>query len=188
MKNRQMPPWAKMLLENSVGHRHYPLVVALIAFVSTATFAFPFFIVLIPAVLLAPGRWLLLGVLSGLTSGLGGAVLVEVFHFMGREVVIARFPQLLDWGYWQLAREWLHDNGLLALAFISGSPLPQTPAIFVYSLTQPSTLGVMLAVGAGKTVKYVFLAWLTARYPARYIAGCQQRKKAVAADSSDSVR
>ena len=129
--------------------------------------------VLIPAVLLAPRRWLLLGLLSGLTSGVGGAVLVEVFHFMGREVVIARFPQLLEWGHWQIASEWLNDYGLLALAFIAGSPIPQTPAIFVYSLGEPSTLGVMLAVGIGKTVKYVFLAWLTVRYPARFIAYCQ---------------
>ena len=173
MTQRKMPEWAQEALKRSVGHRYYPLVVALIDFASTSTFAFPFFVVLIPAVLLAPRRWLLLGLLSGLTSGVGGAVLVEVFHFMGREVVIARFPQLLEWGHWQIASEWLNDYGLLALAFIAGSPIPQTPAIFVYSLGEPSTLGVMLAVGIGKTVKYVFLAWLTVRYPARFIAYCQ---------------
>ena len=177
MTQRKMPEWAQEALKRSVGHRYYPLVVALIAFASTATFAFPFFVVLIPAVLLAPRRWLLLGLLSGLTSGLGGAVLVEVFHFMGREVVIARFPQLLEWGHWQIASEWLNDYGLLALAVIAGSPIPQTPAIFVYSLSEPSTFVVMIAVGMGKTVKYVFLAWLTARYPARFIADYQQTVK-----------
>ena len=75
MTQRKMPEWAQEALKRSVGHRYYPLVVALIAFASTATFAFPFFVVLIPAVLLAPRRWLLLGLLSGLTSGLGGAAL-----------------------------------------------------------------------------------------------------------------
>lgn len=177
MKQRMMPEWARQALTRSVGHRYYPLIVSLIAFASTSTFAFPFFVVLIPAVLLAPQRWLLLGLLSGLTSGLGGAVLVEAFHFMGRELVIDRFPQLLDWGHWQIASQWLHDHGLLALAVIAGSPIPQTPAIFVYSLSEPSTLGVMIAVGAGKTVKYVFLAWLTARYPARFVEYYRQTVK-----------
>ena len=169
MNPPRMPQWVRHALDRSVGHRYYPLVVALIAFTSTATFSFPFVVVLIPAVLLAPRRWLLLGVITGLASGIGGGVLVEAFQFLGRELVIERFPQLVDSGKWQQAVAWVHEYGLFALAIIAGSPIPQTPAVFVYSLAEPSTLGAMLAIGAGKTAKYVFLAWLTARYPARVI-------------------
>ena len=46
----------------------------------------------------------------------------------------------------------------LAIAVIAGLPIPQTLAIFFYSLANPTTLGVMIAVGLGKTVKFVFLA------------------------------
>ena len=170
MRNKpQLSARVRKILDASAGHRHYVLVVSLIAFVSTATFAFPFTLVLIPAVLLAPRRWLVLGLLSGMASGAGGAVLVNVFHFMGQELVVARFPQLVESASWQLASTWLQDYGLFALTVIAGSPLPQTPAILFYSLANPSTLGVLIAVGIGKTVKYVFLAWLTARYPARFI-------------------
>jgi membrane protein YqaA with SNARE-associated domain len=169
MNTPPLPDWLRRTLEYSAGHRYYPLLLALIAWLSTTTFAFPFAIVLIPAVLLAPQRWLLIGLLCGLASGLGGAVLVEIFHFMGRELVIARFPQLVDSASWQLASDWLQEYGLLALAIVAGSPMPQTPALFLYSLTGPSSLGVLLAVSIGKTVKYVFLSWLTARYPARFI-------------------
>ena len=169
MSTPHLPGWLYRALDQSAGHRYYPLVLALIAWVSTTTFAFPFAIVLIPAVLLAPQRWLVIGLLSGLASGLGGAMLVELFHFMGRELVIARFPQLVESVSWQLASDWLQDYGLIVLAIVAGSPIPQTPVIFLYSLTSPSTLGVLLAVGIGKTVKYVFLAWLTARFPARFI-------------------
>lgn len=169
MNAPRMPYWVRLALDRSAGHRYYPLVVALIAFASTATFSFPFVIVLIPAVLLAPRRWLLLGLLTGGASGLGGAVLVEVFNYMGQELVIERFPQLVESAKWQLISSWLHEYGLFALAVIAGSPLPQTPAVFVYSLAEPSTFGAMVAIGTGKTAKYVFLAWLTARYPARFI-------------------
>jgi membrane protein YqaA with SNARE-associated domain len=169
MKKRQLPAWARRALDLSAGHRYYPLIVALIAFISTATFAFPFVIVLIPAVLIAPRRWLMLGLLTGIASGIGGAVLVQVFHVLGREAVLAHFPGLVDSESWRLASDWLQNYGLAALAVIAGSPMPQTPAIFLYSLADPSVPGVLLAVGLGKTVKYVFLAWLTARYPARFI-------------------
>lgn len=170
MKQTELPAWVRRLLEVSAGSAYYPAVVGLIAFASTSTFAFPFAFVLMPAVFLAPRRWLLIGLISGVASGLGGAVLVEVFHFMGRELVIARFPELVGTPQWQLGAEWLQRYGLVALAFIAGSPLPQTPAIFFYSLAEhPSTVGVLLAVGAGKTAKYVFLAWLTARFPGRLI-------------------
>lgn len=169
MNAPRIPLWVRRLLDRSVGHRYYPAVVALIAFASTASFSFPFVIVLIPAVLLAPRRWLLLGLLTGIASGIGGAVLVEVFQYMGKELVLARYPQLVDNAHWQSASTWLHAYGLFALAVIAGSPIPQTPAIFVYSLAQPSTVGVLVAIGIGKTVKYVFLAWVTARYPSRFI-------------------
>jgi membrane protein YqaA with SNARE-associated domain len=47
--------------------------------------------------------------------------------------------------------------------------MPQTPALFLYSLINPSSSGVLIAVGIGKMLKYVFLAWATAHYPARFI-------------------
>lgn len=169
MKQPHIPVWLLKVLEFSAGHHYYLLVVALIAFASTASFAFPFVVVLIPAVLLAPRRWLAIGLLTGVASGLGGGVLVEVFQFMGRELVIARYPHLVESASWQMVSDWLHQYGLFALAIVAGSPIPQTPVIFAYSLANPSTLGVMLAVGVGKTVKYVFLARLTAHYPARFI-------------------
>ena len=169
MKLPRIPCWVRLAIERSVGHRYYSLVVGMVAFVSTATFAFPFVLVLIPAVLLAPRRWLALGLLAGIASGLGGAVLVEVFQYLGQELVIERFPQLVETGRWQQASAWVHEHGLFALAVIAGSPMPQTPAVFVYALANPSTPGAMLAIGIGKTVKYVFLAWLTARYPARFV-------------------
>ena len=169
MNRPRLPDWARRALDLSAGHRYYPLVVALIAFVSTATFAFPFALVLIPAVLIAPRRWLLLGLLTGIASGLGGAVLVQVFHFLGREAVLAHYPGFVDTESWRLAGIWLRDYGLIALAVIAASPLPQTPAIFFYSLADPSVPGVLFAVGLGKTVKYVLLAWLSARFPARFI-------------------
>lgn len=168
MSRPRLPTGLRNLLQVSAGYRYYPLLVALVAFVSTATFSFPFAMVLIPAVLIAPRRWLILALLSGLASGVGGALLVELFNYFGREVVVSRFPELVANESWQLASRWLNSYGLFALMVVAGSPMPQTPIIFLYSLANPSVPGVLIAVGIGKTAKYLFLAWLTARYPTRF--------------------
>ena len=169
MYTHVLPDWLRHLLMRSVAHRYYSLVVAAIAFAATITFSFPFVAVLIPAVLLSPRRWRTLGFLTGIASGCGAAVLVEIVHQLGSEFVFSRYPELVSSEAWQVASEWLQSWGLLAMMIIAGSPMPQTPALFFCALANVSTLGILFAVGIGKTVKYLFLAWATARYPTRFI-------------------
>jgi membrane protein YqaA with SNARE-associated domain len=169
MKTQVLPDWLRRLLMHSVAHRYYSLVVTAIAFGSTITFSFPFVAVLIPAVLLSPRRWRTLGLSCGLASGLGAAVLVEIFQYLGSEFIVARYPDLMQTQAWKTASDWLQDWGLLAMLIIAGSPMPQTPALLFCALAGVSTPGILVAVGIGKTVKYLFLAWATAHYPARFI-------------------
>ena len=124
---------------------------------------------LIPAVLLSPRRWRTLGLLCGIASGCGAAVLVEIFQYLGSEFVAARYPDLMSTAAWQTASVWLQRWGLLALLIIAGSPIPQTPALLFCALAELSTPGILIAVAIGKTIKYLFLAWATAHYPARFI-------------------
>lgn len=169
MKIPRLPGGLQRLLAVSATHRYYPLVVASIAFGTTVTFSFPFAAALIPAVLLAPGRWRSIGLLCGIASGCGGALLAGIFHHLGWEFVLARYPELGQLAGWQWATDWLQRYGLVALLFIAASPMPQTPALFFFAMTNPPMLGVLLAIGAGKSLKYLFLAWVTARYPGRYL-------------------
>ena len=169
MKSPALPHWLKRALVYSAAHRYYPLVVTLICFISTVTFSFPFAAMLIPAILLAPRRWLSIGLLCGIASGCAAAVLVEIFHYVGHEFVIARYPELLQLKGWQWASEWLQRYGLIVMLIIAASPMPQTPALLLCALANLPTLGILVAVGVGKTVKYLFLSWLTARYPGRFV-------------------
>jgi membrane protein YqaA with SNARE-associated domain len=171
MKKYTIPLQLRWLLTHSAAHRFYPLVVAAIAFIATVTFSFPFVVALIPAVLLGPKKWIVIGLLCGMASGCGAALLVEIFHHFGREVVLSRYPELVDLASWRWASHWLQSYGLIALLFIAASPMPQTPALFFCALAELSVPGVLVVVGLGKTAKYLFLAGATARYPypARYL-------------------
>lgn len=169
MNSHHLPDCLRRLLLRSVSHRYYSLVVTAIAFSSTMTVSFPFVIVLVPAVLLSPRHWRSLGLLSGIASGLGAAVLVEMVRYLGSAFIVARFPELVHADAWQTASDWLQHWGLLAMLVIAGSPIPQTPALLFCALANVSTLGILIAVAIGKTVKYLLLAWATARYPARFV-------------------
>lgn len=168
MRQPHLPDWLRQLFVTSATHRYYPLVVAFVAFAVTVTFSFPFVLALIPAVMLAPRRWLGLGLLSGIASGCGAAMLVAIFHHLGWELIAARYPELVQLETLQWASDWLQRYGLIALLVIAASPMPQTPALLLLALIDPSLPGVAIAVGLGKTAKYVLVAWATARYPARY--------------------
>lgn len=169
MKTHVIPDWLRHLLLRSAAHRYYTPLVSAIAFVATLTFSFPFVAVLIPAVLLAPRRWKSLGLSTGVASGCGASALVAIIQQLGSGFVFARYPELARTPAWQTASDWLQDWGLLALMVIAGSPMPQTPALFVCALADVAPLGIMVAVGIGKTLKYLALSWATARYPARFI-------------------
>lgn len=169
MHQRYLPAWLRRVLVTSATHRYYPWVVAFFAFWVTATFSFPFAALLVPAALLAPRRWLSLGMLCGIASGGGAALLVEVFHYLGWEVIAAHYPDLVRMDSWQWASDWLTRYGLVAVALIAASPFPQTPALLVYAMVEPSIPGVLVAVGIGKSIKYTTLTWLIARYPGRFV-------------------
>jgi len=88
-------------------------------------------------------------------SGCGAAVLVEIFQYLGWEFILVRYPELVHSEAWRMASEWLQRWGLVAMLVIAGSPMPQTPALLFCALANVSTPGIMLAVGVGKTVKYL---------------------------------
>jgi membrane protein YqaA with SNARE-associated domain len=169
MRKRFLPAWLRTTLAASAADRYYPVVVGFFAFAITLTFSFPFGAVLVPATLLAPKRWLSLGLVCGLGSGLGASALVQIFHFVGWETISEHYPDLVQMQSWQWVADWLQRYGLLALLVIAASPLPQTPALLVYAMVDPFWPGVLVAIGTGKALKYTLLTWLTARYPGRFL-------------------
>ncbi len=169
LSGKQPPAWVKRFLHTTAHAPYYPLIVGLIAFVLTLTFSFPFGCVLIFAVLLAPKRWLVIGLVCGVASGVGGALLIQILHTLGYEFLLAKYPDFLPNQRWQFMQPWLEAYGLPALTIIAASPVPQTPFVFLYSLNNPSIPGALLAISIGKSVKYLLIAWITARFPGRFM-------------------
>lgn len=147
--------------------RHVPLIAAALTFASTFTMSSPATFVIITAVLLARSRWQAIVLQSAFASGVAGMLLFLLFRHLGWEQLQAQFPDLQASAHWQRAVNWIEAWGMPALFVMAAMPLPQAPAIILMAIGDHGWAGVLLAIFAGKIVKYGVVAWVTATFPAR---------------------
>lgn len=105
--------------------------------------------------------------LAALQPG-GGSRLADslrVFHHLGLDQVVARFPEIAQSGVYARVSEWVARWGVWALFVATVIPLPQTPALAVCAIAaQPLPLA-FIALLAGKGLRYLLYAWLAAKSP-----------------------
>lgn len=161
---------AQLLTAASAGEA-FLWVCLLLALAGTFSAAYPVTAVVVPASLLAPGRWRQIAVTTALGSALGATLLVIVCHHLGWSQVYQHFPELADNVHWGEVMAWVSHYGLLALFVIALSPLPQTPAQIFAGIIRHDYIGVFIVMLAGKFFKYGTYAWLVARFPERFSNG-----------------
>ena len=157
-------------LQRVARHRFMPALVGCLAFGLTVSMTVPVTSALIPAVLLSPRRWRSIALQAAFGSALGATLLVLLFHHLGWAQLQAQFPSMLDSAAWQRVIAWAVEYGVIALFAIAALPLPQTPALIFFAITEPPVAQIFLAVLLGKLIKYFLLAMLAALFPARFRA------------------
>jgi membrane protein YqaA with SNARE-associated domain len=145
-----------------------PPLAGVLAFALTATMTVPVTAVIVPAVLVARHRakWIVL--LAALGSALGATLLFAVFHHWGWDQVYAVFPEMQQSKAWLGVIDWVDRWGVPALFAVAALPLPQTPALIVLALGPHATATVLIAILAGKLVKYGVVAAAVAAFPERF--------------------
>jgi membrane protein YqaA with SNARE-associated domain len=147
-----------------------PALVGGLAFFLTVSMTVPVTSALVPAVLLSPRRWRSIALQAAFGSALGATLLVLLFHHLGWVQFHAQFPAMLESAGWQRVIAWTVEYGVIALFAIAALPLPQTPALIFFAITEPPVAQIFLAVLLGKMIKYFLLAMLAALFPARFRA------------------
>lgn len=160
----------RLLRRAAEGHS-FLLTCAALAFAGTCTAGYPVTAIVVPATLLAPQRWKAIALAATLGSALAATALVIVIHHAGWSTLYAHYPQLAGHPDWLRVMSWAAQYGTLALFLVALSPLPQTPALIFFGIARPDYLGVLLAVFAGKLIKYTAFAWVTRRAPAFFQNG-----------------
>ncbi|MDZ5455652.1 YqaA family protein [Azohydromonas lata] len=164
------------------AQRHsFPLVVAAMATAATLSMSVPFASILVAAVLLAPGRWFMLALGGSVGSALGAALLYLVFHHLGWARFFDSYPEVVRSAAWADATRWLGTYGTPALLLISALPLPLTPALMFAAISRLPVAEVIVALWAGKLLKYVVYAWLAAAFPSTRLRTRQRQLDALGA-------
>lgn len=159
------------LIRHAAEGRGLLLTCGGLALFGTLTAAYPVTAVVVPATLLAPRRWWALAAATALGSAIGATLLVAVFHHLGWPFVYERFPDMAHHPNWLRVMDWAAAYGPLALFFVAATPLPQTPALIFFGVSQahyPAIFAVMLT---GKLLKYGAFAWVAGRFPERFSDG-----------------
>lgn len=151
----------------AAGHRLTAACGAL-AFAGTVSAAWPVTAVVVPATLIAAGRWRAISVVSALGSALGATALLLLFHHLGWTQLYERFPELATNPSWARVIGWTSQYGVFALFLIAVSPLPQTPALMLFGAVRQDYVGVFVAMLAGKLIKYGAFAWTASHFPERF--------------------
>ncbi|HEX8987674.1 MAG TPA: hypothetical protein VF816_06910 [Rhodocyclaceae bacterium] len=149
----EKPHWHKVLLA-ARQWKSYPLVVGLLAVVSSGTALYPFMPVLIAAIALAPARWPVIYLSSVLGSAAGAGLLAAAVQTLGDGSFAAGMQWIGTAEGWLETRTLIRDYGDYAMAITAALPVPQVPVLVALALAKTSPLTIAAAVLVGKCVKY----------------------------------
>jgi membrane protein YqaA with SNARE-associated domain len=147
-----------------------PVVASLLALALTLSMTVPVTTALVPAVLLAPRRWRRTVILSSAGSAIGATILVIAFHHLGWQQVYTAFPEFARSARWQEVAQFTRAYGVFALFVVAALPLPQTPALILCAISRLPELEVMVAILAGKLIKYGVVGGVAVVFPERFQA------------------
>lgn len=156
------------LLLRAKRDAYVPALAGATAFVLTATMSAPVTAVIVPAVLIARSRWKGIVLQAAFGSAIGATLLVILFHAWGWSQIHAAFPAMLESPSWLRVIGWVGRWGVIGLFAVAALPLPQTPALVFFALGRHAEVEVLLAILAGKMIKYGVVAGAVLVFPERF--------------------
>jgi membrane protein YqaA with SNARE-associated domain len=150
----------------------FPPLIATSSFLATITFALPVEVLVTLTALMAPRRWISIGVFAALGSTLASVGLYLAFHHLGWNLLIEWYPDIARSKARTDATRWLSRYGSSALFVLMAFPLPvpKVPALAFAGICRMPVFEVLLAIGLGKLLKYNVYALIVSRFPERFRA------------------
>lgn len=147
--------------------RSFAPLVGSAAFLSTLSMSVPVEWLVVVATLACRRRWVITASIAALGSTIASLGLYLAFHHFGWNILLERYPELAGSRAWLQATDWLSRYGLLALFGVMAVPLPipKLPMLAVAGIYRLPIPDVFVAIVAGKMIKYLAYAYITARFP-----------------------
>lgn len=151
-------------LEQFIDRIWYLPVMGLIAGLDLWIWVVPTDGIVVSSALLKPKKWISVALWIALGSTLGCLSMGLAIQHWGME--------LIQWvgmdttsSSWIRATEWMEKFGVWAIFFFAIGPLPVHPGIAIGALGEIPVWELVFAAGLGRSIKYLFLAWLATHAP-----------------------
>ena len=158
---------AVALLGRNTDSPWFPLLLGTCALLATVTLTLPVELLVAIGVLISPLRWIAIGLCAAIGSSLASVGLYLAFHHLGWSLLIEWYPDITTSEFWAQSTTWLSEYGAIALFALMALPLPvpKTPALVFVAIYRMPIYEVVLAIGLGKSLKYVLYAFVVSRFP-----------------------
>lgn len=143
----------------------YPPLIAFLAAIDHWIIVIPNDGILISSAILAPKRWLTLAIWVAAGSTLGAVLLAVLVKFHGLPWILQYYPGLDTTTIWAYSSRIFSQYGLLMVFFCAATPLAQQPAIILAGLANTSLADFALVTLAGRSIKFLFLSYVSAHSP-----------------------
>ncbi len=176
---RALAKRALLRLRNTSQNRGFPLQIGLLCAAATSTATVPVEWIVLAATLLIRERWVAIALFASLGSALASLALYLAFHHFGWALLLSYYPDIAATKAWNEVTVWLGSYGAVALFVLMALPIPvpKLPALAFAGIYRLPVMEVLIAILAGKLIKYSAYAFAAAYFPRRlaFVADIDRR-------------
>ena len=143
----------------------YPYLIGLFVALDSFILIVPTDAMTVSAVMLEPKKWIRYALLVSISSSIGAICLAFIVDIYGQGFIEAVFPGLEQTRMWQITDEFMAAYGLIVVFAIAVTPLTQPPSVILAALSHMPLGYIFFAIFAGRTIKYLLIAWISSHAP-----------------------
>jgi len=163
-----MTKWLRrqiLLLESFSDRPWYPFVIAILAGLDNLVVVIPTDGILVSSVLLQPKRWIRFAIAVTIGSTIGALILAWLVQVYGLPLIEQYYPSVIQTKSWIWTEALFDQYGLFVVFVVAATPLMQHPAIILAALAGENLTFLAAVIIAGRLIKYLCFAWISAKAP-----------------------
>ncbi len=121
--------------------------------------------ILISSSMISTRRWFLFAVATAVGSTLGAVILSYLVEIHGLPWILDMYPGVDQTRTWALTDQFFSRYGMYLVFAIAATPLMQQPTVILASLAGESIYEIGLVVLAGRSLKFLLIAYLGSHAP-----------------------
>ena len=153
-------------LEKYTDRSWYPALLGFLSGIDLLVVVIPTDALLVTSILLQPKKWISFALGTAAGSVIGSSLLALALTEWGTGLAERLIPGFSTSHAWSQVSDAIAHWGFPALIALAASPLAMQPTVILASLGGMGVLSITFGVAIGRTAKFLFLGYLSAKMPA----------------------